>query len=158
MTSVASAARRQFRIRIGREQRRADQREAEKSHQQDRKGTAHCESLYTQTCASPNRHTRIVGSSAASVPANELLGGRLDPFVLPAVQLGHFDWDGTSHILAEREKNFLRARRICTEPSRIERLINHVAITRAVDGTNTIEVVESHSPVGELTLFCRIIQ
>ena len=47
MTSVAPAARRQFRIRIGRKQRRANQRETDKGHQQDCEDTPHCGLFYT---------------------------------------------------------------------------------------------------------------
>jgi hypothetical protein len=49
MTSVAAAARRQFRVRIGREQRRANQREAEESHQQNCEDAPHCRLFYTLT-------------------------------------------------------------------------------------------------------------
>jgi hypothetical protein len=49
MTSLALAARRQFRSNIGREQRRADQREADKGHQQNCEDTPHCRLFYTYT-------------------------------------------------------------------------------------------------------------
>lgn len=47
MTPDAPAARRQFRIRIGREQRGANQRETEKSRQQNCEDAPHCDSFYT---------------------------------------------------------------------------------------------------------------